>query len=236
MTNLPGAMLLDLDDTILAFSASAGPCWRSVCERFAPRVDGVTAEALLSAIDEARGWFWADADRHRRGRLDLKAARREIVAAALSRLGVDRSGMAGQIADTYAREREQAIQPMPGAIEALRRLRAQGVRLALVTNGTAREQRSKIARFGLAAFFQCMVIEGEFGVGKPDPRVYIHALQQLGAHPEEAWMVGDHLEWDVGAPQRLGIRGIWLDHAARGLPPNSPARPDRIVHALSELV
>jgi len=42
-------------------------------------------------------------------------------------------------------------------------------------------------------------------VGKPDEAVYRHALQALGAVPTEASMVGDHLEWDVGAPQLLAF-------------------------------
>ena len=112
------------------------------------------------------------------------------------------------MANAYALEREGTIQPFPGAIEALRHLRSQGVRLALITSGNAGVQRQKIDRFGLAPLFDCILIEGEIGVGKPDERVYLHALDQLQVKPEEAWMVGDNLEWDVAAPQRLGILGI----------------------------
>src|SRR5207244_337012 len=96
--------------------------------------------------------------------------------------------------------------------------------------------RLKIERFGLAPFFDCIVIEGEFGVGKPDERVYHHALDQLGALPAEVWMVGDNLEWDVAAPQRLGISSVWVDFANAGLPPGSRVQPEYIIRALSELL
>jgi len=79
------------------------------------------------------------------------------------------------------------------------------------------------------------LVEGEFGVGKPDDRVYLHALDQLNVKPEETWMVGDNLEWDVRTPQRLGIFGIWLDFAGQGLPENSLVHPDRIIRSLSEV-
>jgi len=49
-------------------------------------------------------------------------------------------------------------------------------------------------------------------------------------------MVGDNLEWEVTAPQRLGIYAIWFDSEGRGLPRDSAVRPDRIVRALSELL
>jgi len=49
-------------------------------------------------------------------------------------------------------------------------------------------------------------------------------------------MVGDNLEWEVAAPQRLGMRGIWCDHFGDGLPSAAAVRPDRIVANLAELL
>ena len=43
-------------------------------------------------------------------------------------------------------------------------------------------------------------------------------------------------EWDVAAPQRLGIYGVWIDHAGHGVPAASTVRPDRIIRRLSELL
>ena len=43
--------------------------------------------------------------------------------------------------------------------------------------------------------------------GKPDESVYRPVRDALKARPSEAWLVGDNLEWDVAAPQRLGQRG-----------------------------
>jgi putative hydrolase of the HAD superfamily len=190
---------------------------------------------LFDAIKESRAWFWSDPQRHQRGRMDLKAARREIVAHAFGRLGIDAPELANEVADTFSRERDEGIYLLPGATEALRHFRQQGVRLALIANGTADSQRHKIERFGLTPFFDCIVIEGEFGTGKPDGRVYAYALARLDVQPEEAWMVGDNLEWDVAGPQRMGIRGIWIDLAGSGLPEDNPVRPDLIVGSLAEL-
>jgi putative hydrolase of the HAD superfamily len=235
MVPLPKAILLDLDDTIVALSGSADPCWRQVCERLSCQVDGLTPQALFDVIKESRAWFWSDPQRHQRGRMDLEAARCEIVARAFDRLGIDAPELANEVADTFSRERDEGIYLLPGATEALRHFQQQGVRLALVTNGMADSQRRKIERFGLAPFFECIVIEGEFGVGKPDGRVYAYALAQLNVLPEEVWMAGDNLEWDVAGPQWMGIKGIWIDLAGSGLPEDSAVRPDLIVGSLAEL-
>jgi putative hydrolase of the HAD superfamily len=105
-----------------------------------------------------------------------------------------------------------------------------------VTNGASEAQRAKIDRFDLASRFDHIQIEGEHEFGKPDERAYLHALRQLGVDARDTWMVGDNLEWEVAAPQRLGIFGIWFDAAGRGLPRDTHIRPDRIVASLSELL
>jgi putative hydrolase of the HAD superfamily len=107
--------------------------------------------------------------------------------------------------------------------------------LALITNGSMRIQRLKIDKFKLDRFFDHILVEDEFGVGKPEKTVYLHVLDRLGRTPQEAWMVGDNLECDVFGPQRVGIFSIWNDFEKTGLPRNPPARPDRIIHSLAEL-
>ena len=233
---VPRAVLLDLDDTIVAFSASALPCWQSICERFAPRIEGLTAKALFEAIQESRDWFWQDAERARWGRLDLQAARYAVVTEAFARLGMAAPDWAHEMADTYAAERDEMVELLPGALESLRFLKAQGVRLGLLTNGPARAQQRKLERFNLTPLFDVIVIEEEFGAGKPDLRVFQHALAQLQVQPAEAWMVGDRLELDIAPAQQLGIRAVWIDPTGTGLPAASPAQPDETVSSLAELV
>ncbi len=244
---LPAALLLDMDDTILADSAGLREAWRLVYERFADRVAPVSVAALAAARDEYNDWYWSDPERHRLGRLDLTAARQTILAETLRRLGVFdvvgeaaaadmRAALAHEIAGAYAQLREETSHPLPGAIEALARLRERGMRLALITNGAAIPQWRKIELHQLASYFEVIIVEGEFGLGKPDPHVYQHALATLQLAPQQVWMVGDNLEWEVAAPQRLGIPGGWIDLVGHGLPATSAVRPDHIVGSLTELV
>jgi putative hydrolase of the HAD superfamily len=53
---------------------------------------------------------------------------------------------------------------------------------------------------------------------------------------QDTWMVGDNLEWEVAAPQRLGIFAVWFDSAAKGLPRDTGIKPDHTVASLSELL
>jgi putative hydrolase of the HAD superfamily len=144
--------------------------------------------------------------------------------------------LAEEMAHVFNEAQLTTITAFPGAIEAVTELRERGVKLALITNGEALQQRRKIDRFQLAPLFDCVIVEGEFGKGKPDPDVYHHALATLGVQPHEAWMVGDNLEWEVIVPKQLGLYTVWVDFAKQGLPADSLAQPDRIIHNLAELV
>ena len=231
---LPAAILLDLDDTILAYG-DPEECWRTVCDRFVSRVSVSSFEELLDAINGVREWYWSDLERHRQGRFVLSDARRRIVAMAFTRLGINAPEVAIELADAYAEMREGRAHPFPGAIDTIQYFRSQGVRLGLVTNGGSEMQRGKLKRFGLEPYFDCILIEGEFGAGKPDERVFCHMLEQLGVAASDTWMVGDNLQRDISGAQALGLITIWVDWRGGGLPESSPVQPDRIIRSITDL-
>jgi putative hydrolase of the HAD superfamily len=146
------------------------------------------------------------------------------------------SDLAARLANRFTTFREEAMYVFPGAHDAIDALKAHGVKLALVTNGAAETQRAKVERFELTHRFDHIQIEGEHGFGKPEERAYLHAMQALGVSAKDTWMIGDNLEWEVVAPQRLGIYAIWIDVHGEGLPTESAVKPDRIIRSLTELL
>jgi HAD superfamily hydrolase (TIGR01549 family) len=232
---LPPGLLLDLDDTILTYDAISRPIWREACAVFAGR-SGVETAVLNQVLDETRGWYWSDPVRNREGRLRLDEVRIEVTLLALQKLEIGDRALATEITTYFQEHRDAAIDFFPGAREALQEFRRRGLRLALVTNGMTTHQREKISRFDLEQYFDAICIEGEMGFGKPDPRAFARALEGLGLRPDEVWMVGDNLEWDISGAQSVGVYAVWNDYRQRGLRENAPAVPDRTIHALSELV
>ena len=234
--DLPRAILFDLDDTLIDDSSNVQEGWLLAVESEAHALAGIQTADILAAVHNVREWFWSDPERHRTGRADLRATSTWILSEALGRFGIRDEALAHRIAHRYRDLREAARTLFPGAIETLERARSLGIAAALLTNGDAPGQRAKIEQFGLAPYFAYICIEGEFGCGKPDERVYRGALEALACTPEMTWMIGDNLEWDVAAPMRLGITGIWHDRFKTGLPEGAPVRPDRIVYGISELL
>jgi putative hydrolase of the HAD superfamily len=228
-------VLLDLDDTLLDYSGGVDECWAAACATGCDHHGRDDSVALVRAVSASRRWFWDDPSRHRAERVNMLGAWTKIVEHALVTLGRPDPALAATIAAEFARRRRARMQLFPDALACLTAWRANGLRLGLVTNGDASQQRDKITRHALAGYFDVIVIEGEFGAGKPDEAVYRHALDTLCARAADTCMVGDHLDFDVAGAQRLGMRGIWIDRPGAGLPAGCAVRPDRIIRTLSEL-
>ena len=233
---LPRAILFDLDDTIVCYAGVSRQAWLDAITEYADGGSRYDTEALFAAIEVHSRWYWSDPERHRQGRLDIAGTRRMQVTTAMRTLGMRDEQLACAVADSFTRRREAAVAPFPGALETLTELHRRGVTLVLVTNGERRAQRAKVERFGLERFFCAVQIEQEAGVGKPEPQAYQRALRSARVQPAEAWFVGDNLEWDIAAPQRLGIFSVWNDWKRTGLPRESTLHPDLVINAISELL
>lgn len=240
MSQLPRAILFDLDDTIISAYSEPGKAWREVSAEFAEHLAPHLSDAVGAAISAYGDAFWADPSRHKEWRQKLPEVRRLIVKGGLSQLAGGTLPVAEEVAhrfaDRFTSYREEKMHVFPGALETLATLKAGGTLMCLITNGDAATQRAKIERFALAPYFHHIQIEGEHGFGKPETVAYEHALKTLGVRPGEAWIVGDNLDWEVATPQRLGIYAIWHDHLGVGLPEGSDVRPDRIIRNLAELL
>jgi putative hydrolase of the HAD superfamily len=239
MTKLPRAMLIDMDDTILSAYGRPEIAWNTIANEFADEFAPLPPELVASTVLAFARNFWSTAEPA--WRLKLAEARHLTVKggfAALAAAGHPAlpDDLAIRFADRFTTYREEEMFVFPGAHEAIDQLKALGVRLALVTNGAADTQRAKVERFELARRFDHIQIEGEHGFGKPEERAYLHAMAALGVAAPETWMIGDNLEWEVEAPQRLGIYSIWMDVHGEGLPEGSTVKPDRIIRSLTELL
>jgi len=229
------ALFFDLDDTIVAFDAVTEPSWRQVCAAYCGRAPRVDPARLLGTIREFSSRYWSDPERHRIGRLDIVTARKAFVKDAFASLGLPAAD-AEELAVTYSRVRTENMYIFPGARETLEALRGRGMKMALITNGDAEGQRAKIRRFDLERYFAAILIEGELGFGKPDPRVYKAALAAAGVPAGEAVMAGDNPTWDIAPAAAEGIRTVWIRGAGHGDPGAGGIAPDWTISSIAELL
>jgi FMN phosphatase YigB (HAD superfamily) len=114
------------------------------------------------------------------------------------------------------------IEPDCQAVTVLDQLRAEGVRLAIVSNAASHSERV-LDLFGFRDRVDATAMSWSAGILKPDPRIYRLALDALGVAPGEAAFVGDGRDHELRGARRLGLRAVLID---RGLPHTEYARAD----------
>ena len=122
-----------------------------------------------------------------------------------------------------------------GCAAVLRTLRDRGYRLGVIANqvpGTVERLRN----WDILQFFDVIAPSAELGVAKPDPAIFLWALQKAGCKPCNAVMIGDRIDNDVLPAKALGMKAVRVltGPAKVYRPPVDPA--DLSIRSLSELI
>ncbi len=94
-------------------------------------------------------------------------------------------------------------------VPALRAFRERGLRLVVVSNANGR-LRHLFDRLDLTQWFDAVLDSHEWGVEKPDPRLFHLALAESGAVAERTVHVGDLYHVDVAGARQAGLAGAVL--------------------------
>jgi putative hydrolase of the HAD superfamily len=85
-----------------------------------------------------------------------------------------------------------------------------GTRLGIISNGQTYQQRRKLISTGLIDRFSTVIISGEFGLSKPDSRIFLEACRAAKVSPSDCLHIGDDLLADVQGSLSAGLQGVWL--------------------------
>jgi putative hydrolase of the HAD superfamily len=135
---------------------------------------------------------------------------------------------------------ESLWRPFPDTYATLDALRDASYRLAIISNARdAGNVNRLIDNNRLRPWFDPILISAEFGVRKPNPRIFKAVLDRWAIAPDEAMMVGDMLGADVLGAKNAGMRGVWAtmqaDRSANEAHLDTLV-PDATIASLSELL
>lgn len=217
------AITLDLDDTLW-------PIWPTI-----ERSEKVLHEWLVGHAPMAAALFSSPsalrdirehvATQRPELRNDLSAVRRESIRLALYRAG-ENPLLADQAFEVFFAER-QRVDLFDDVLPALTALAAR-FPLVSVSNGNA-----DLDRVGIARFFRAAVSAREFGVGKPDPRIFHAAAGAVDVLPEQVLHVGDDATLDVLGAVNAGMQAVWVNREDHLWPHEQ--QPELTVASLAEL-
>jgi YjjG family noncanonical pyrimidine nucleotidase len=217
-------LLLYADDTILDFSKAEEAAFQFACDAM-----GLTVTKEQFAV-------YAKLNR----RLWLSFSRKEITQEALRVMRFSRFSDAigvpldaEQMADHFVEALSRQTQEIDGALEVVKEA-AKRVSVVIVTNGIASVQRSRFALSPMGQFVAGMVISGEVGFAKPDPRMIERAVEISGVVDACPLMVGDEPTSDIAVAIAAGIDSCWFNPSGRAN--ETPYRPTYEIKTLSEVM
>jgi HAD superfamily hydrolase (TIGR01549 family) len=197
------AISLDLDDTLWPILPTIERAEKVLHEwllAHAPRAAALCSNA--SALREIRDHVVTNRPELKN---DLSAVRRESIRLALQRAG-ENPLLAEPAFDAFFGER-QRVTLFEDAGPALEFLSAR-LPLVSVSNGNA-----NLELMQLSQYFRARISAREFGVGKPDPRIFQAAAERLNLAPPDLLHVGDDATLDVLGALNAGMQAAWINRA-----------------------
>jgi putative hydrolase of the HAD superfamily len=211
------AVLFDLDDTLLDRRGSFEQFVRDQWKRFLPSVQAIDQEQYVQTLVE----------------LDRNgyAPRKGLFGGLTARFGLS-ADVADSLLTDYRTGFPRACRLFPDAMQTLSALRAAGLKLGLITNGSFRMQSRKLQCLALSSAFDTVLISDAEGVSKPDVCIFLRALERLDVEPAAAAFVGDNPEVDVTGARAAGMRAIWRRDPSR----SGTVEADAVIDQLEDLV
>lgn len=230
------AIFFDLDDTLLWDIKSVKTAFEKTCQTASERHSLDPSELEEAVREEARelyasyetfeftkmiginpfeglwGSFDDEGESFQKMKEIVPTYRVDAWTGGLKRLGIEDTALGMELANLFIENRKSSPFLYEETFHVLDTLK-KDYTLVLITNGSPSLQQTKLAITPeLVPYFDEIIISGGFGVGKPDPSIFEHALELCQLKPEEAMMVGDNRMTDILGANRVGIPSVWINH------------------------
>lgn len=218
-------VFFDLDRTLWDFDQNSHEALSQIFDRLDLAKEIQNKRAFISDYKRINEQMWAE---YRQGVLPKDELRVGRFSRALSKYGIDDYKIAETYSESYIALCPHLTLLFPNTIETLEALKGRGKKLHIITNGFSEVQHLKLQKSNLTSYFDVIICSDAIGISKPDPKIFLEALKQAGAHASTSAMIGDHLETDVLGANQVGMQGILFD-------PKGEYKNVRSVHKIEQL-
>src|SRR6266566_4729824 len=106
--------------------------------------------------------------------------------------------------------------------------------MAVVSDAQSAYAVAELNAVGLLNYFNPIIVSGDYGYRKPDPRLFQKALDALQVRPEQALFLGNDLYHDISGAQQVGMKAIFLS-SDQGNTSYQTISPDYTISRFAEL-
>ena len=188
------AVLFDLDGTLLNRDKSVELFINQQYERLYELLSHIPKEQYISRFIELdnHGYVWKD----------------KVYQQLISEFNIP-SVTWEELLQDYVKQFKHHCVGFPHIHKMLEELKNNKIALGMITNGYGQFQMDNIKALDIEKYFDVILVSEWEGIKKPNPQIFMNALEQLNVEPSESVFIGDHPENDVKAAQNVGMKGIW---------------------------
>ncbi|WP_088068820.1 HAD family hydrolase [Gottfriedia luciferensis] len=188
------AVIFDLDGTLLDRERSLKLFIKNQYKKFIRELKHIPEQRFTERFIELdnKGYVWKD-----------KVYQQLIQEYSISNLTWE------QLLEDYIYSFQSSCIPFKNMEYILKELKNKGIRLGMITNGFTKFQSLNLQALGIHKYIDTILISEQEGIKKPQPEIFLRALEKLGVTPEESLYVGDHPENDVIGALNVGMNAVW---------------------------
>ena len=199
-------VFFDLDHTLWDFDKNSMLAFKRVFKKFKINIE---FDAFLKIYEPINLEYWK---KYREDKVSKENLRRGRLIDSFNFFDlIYTTEKIDKIADAYIQELPNDNHLFEGALEILDYLTLK-YKLHIITNGFEEVQHKKLKNSGIDHYFSTVTTSEEVGLKKPNPKVFLTALNKANSLPAQSVMIGDSLEADILGANNIGMQTIFYNY------------------------
>lgn len=199
-------IFFDLDHTLWDFDKNSMLAFKRVFKKFKITIE---FDAFLKIYEPINVEYWK---KYREDKVSKENLRRgRLIDSFIFFDLIYTTEKIDEIADAYIQELPFDNHLFEGALEILDYLILK-YKLHIITNGFEEVQHKKLKNSGIDRYFSTVTTSEEVGLKKPNPKVFLTALNKANSLPAQSVMIGDSLEADILGANNIGMQTIFYNY------------------------
>ncbi len=225
-------IFFDMDDTIWDFKTASAEALKQVFVQYNLEKFFDSYEEFKEIFERINHQLWQKYRNNEVSKETVAVSR--FLQTIEEKTGEVMPSLAQQLSDSYLAFTVADAYIEPYAYEVIKNLRNKGYRIHIISDGFFEVQIMKIKMAKIASFISHLISAEEVGTLKPDPAIFLYAINKANTTKEKSIFIGNDYENDVLGAHNAGIDQIFYNKANRDIE-NLPVKPTYTIHSLREL-
>tara|TARA_R110000787_G_scaffold279936_1_gene390348 strand:- start:15824 stop:16516 length:693 start_codon:yes stop_codon:yes gene_type:complete len=217
-------VFFDLDHTLWDFDKNSMLAFKRVFKQF--EID-IEFESFIKIYEPINLEYWKN---YREEKVTKEVLRRGRLIDSFKMFNIEYSNLTiDKLADAYIEELPLDNHLFDGTLQILDYL-TEKYQLHIITNGFEEVQYKKLKNSGIFHYFATITTSEEIGLKKPNPLVFLKAIEKASTSPNNSVMIGDSFEADILGAKNIGMETIFYNYRNEKIPDEY-----KIINELSEI-